>query len=138
MPGGTGLGRTFASERGYRHVRGAISAASGSGSIERVVIGGAEHATDALIVDGPRAPAFELAVQAGATAEPSAFGFQIRVDPDGNAAPGVWACGEATGLAFGTAEPAAETRAAILAQASRVAASITAALSSSSGASTST
>lgn len=124
LPAGTGLGRAFATERGHRHVQGAISAAAGSSSVERVVVDGTTYETDALIIDGPRSPAFELAVQAGATAEPAAFGFRIRIDTDGRAAPGVWACGEATGIAFGTGQSAAETRAALVAQAHRVAAAV--------------
>lgn len=125
LPGGTGLGRGFATERGYRHVRGAkITAASGGSAVERVVIDGTRYETDALVIDGPRSPSFELAVQAGANAEPAAFGFRVRVDENGRAAEGVWACGEATGIAFGVGQAAADTRAAIVAQARRVAAGV--------------
>jgi sarcosine oxidase subunit alpha len=124
VPGGTGLGRAFATARGYRHVQGTIEGAAGGSSVERVTIGGAKHETDALIIDGPRSPSFELAVQAGAGVEPAAFGFRVRVDTEGRAASGLWVCGEATGIAFTTDVAAAETRASLVAQARRVAASL--------------
>ncbi len=54
----------------------------------------------ALLVDAPRAPSFELAVQAGAaTHYDAARGFAPTVDEAGRAAPGVWCAGEVAGAA---------------------------------------
>jgi NAD(P)H-nitrite reductase large subunit len=48
----------------------------------------------------PGAPAFELAVQAGATTRPGEGGFEVVTDEAGRAAENVWAAGECTGMRF--------------------------------------
>jgi sarcosine oxidase subunit alpha len=72
---------------------------------------------DALLIDAPRAPAYELCAQAGARlADTSggAAGFAVTTGPGGTIRPGVFAVGEVTGAPL---EPAVVTRdAATLAQ----------------------
>jgi len=51
---------------------------------------------DVLLVDAPRAPAYELCEQAGATLEHRSCGF-VPVTERGRIADGVWAIGEVTG-----------------------------------------
>jgi len=48
----------------------------------------------------PGAPAFELAVQAGASTRPGEGGFEVVTDESGRAADNVWAAGECTGMRF--------------------------------------
>lgn len=132
IPGGTGLGRAFAAAHGYRHLVGAPLAARGGSAIERVRVksddGIQEHDTDALVLDGPRAPAFELAAQAGAHTVAGLCGFYVQTDGDGVAAADLWVIGEASGLAFEVGTAPAVTRAAIERQAVRAAASVRRAL----------
>ncbi|HEY7725596.1 MAG TPA: 2Fe-2S iron-sulfur cluster-binding protein [Anaeromyxobacteraceae bacterium] len=69
--------------------------------------GGARIACDAVAVAGRGLPAAELARQAGGSLEVDATGgFRLRTGPAGEAAPGVWAAGEAAGPC--TAREAAE------------------------------
>lgn len=56
---------------------------------------------DALVIDAPPAPAFELIGQAGGEALwDHDRGFFPRCDAQGRVAPGVWVAGEARGVAF--------------------------------------
>ena len=124
-PGGTGLGRELARAHGYRHVRGQLLDATGGASVERVTLRTSEGDmvvdTDALVVDAPRAPSFELAVQAGAQAHAASHGFSVRTDAQGLAAPGVWVVGEAAGINFDADIPTATTRALLMDAALRTA-----------------
>jgi sarcosine oxidase subunit alpha len=72
---------------------------------------------DAVLIDAPRSPAYELAEQAGATLVHEARGFVVQTE-SGNVRDGVYALGEMTGTPL-------EARA-IEAEADRVAASVAA------------
>ena len=84
-----------------RRFEGAPLAATGGSRVKEVVVTGAGGRTvtlvaDALLVDAPRAPSYELAQQAGAELEHVPAGFVVRT-ADGKIAPGVYAFGEITG-----------------------------------------
>jgi len=66
-----------------------------------------ELACDALVVDAPRAPAYELAEQAGGRVEHEARGFVVKAESS-RIAERVWALGEMTGTAFDARAIAAE------------------------------
>ncbi|MEB2310645.1 MAG: (2Fe-2S)-binding protein [Sorangiineae bacterium] len=88
---------------------GALLGVRGRSAVRGVVLfdGAGERRVDAdaLIVDAPRAPSFELAVQAGATTRfDPARGFFPVVDDAGLAAPNLWCAGEVAGAAGGSAE----------------------------------
>ena len=55
---------------------------------------------DLVVLDAPRAPAFELAQQAGATLEHRPNGFVVKRDAQGRIAEGTWAVGEVAGVPF--------------------------------------
>jgi thioredoxin reductase len=71
---------------------------------------------DALFVDAPRAPAYELCEQAGARLVHEPRGFVVAADDGGRIADGIWATGEVIGLPLDAER--------LLAHADRVAASI--------------
>jgi sarcosine oxidase subunit alpha len=79
----------------------------GSSGVRGVVVrtGGKERKldADALVVDAPRSPAYELCEQAGAKLEHSPRGF-LPVLAEGRIREGIWVVGEASGIAF---DPAA-------------------------------
>jgi sarcosine oxidase subunit alpha len=75
----------------------------------RADTGDRELACDALLVDAPRAPAYELCAQAGAELKHEPTGFAVRTGPCGMVCPGVFAIGEVAGTPF---EPGAITSAA--------------------------
>jgi hypothetical protein len=63
--------------------------------------------TGALLYDGPASPAFELAVQAGATLDfAPERGYLPRLDAEGRAAPNVWCAGSMTGTSEDSAKGA--------------------------------
>jgi sarcosine oxidase subunit alpha len=74
-----------------------------------------EMVADALLVDLPRSPAYELCAQVGARLDHEPRGFVVRTD-GGRIGPHVWAAGEAVGTAL---QPSA-----ILEEAARVARAI--------------
>lgn len=84
----------------------------------RVVVDGKEQTLDAdlVVIDAPRAPAYELAEQVGAALTHTPSGFVVERDAGGKIAPGVWAAGEVAGVAF--------TPEALVADAERVARSV--------------
>ncbi|RMG13415.1 MAG: pyridine nucleotide-disulfide oxidoreductase [Deltaproteobacteria bacterium] len=90
-----------------------ILEARGSASVEALRIegpGGTETVeADGLVLGLPRAPAFELAVQAGAETrfDPAAGGFVVCTDEAGQVSPGVFACGSLCAAA--SPEAAAES-----------------------------
>jgi sarcosine oxidase subunit alpha len=55
---------------------------------------------DVVLIDAARSPAFELPEQAGARVAHERRGFVVKTDAGGMIAPGFWASGEVTGLAF--------------------------------------
>jgi sarcosine oxidase subunit alpha len=66
---------------------------------------------DALLVDAPVAPAYELCAQAGASLEHEPRGFVVRVGPGGRIREGVFAVGEAVGTPLDPARVVAEAKA---------------------------
>lgn len=74
-----------------------------------------EHAADAVLVDAPRSPAYELAEQAGARLTHEARGYVVTTDA-GRIAASIFAVGEMTGTPFEAS--------AITADAARVAAAV--------------
>jgi len=62
-------------------------------------VGEREIECDALLVDAPRAPAYELAAQAGASLVHEPRGFVVRAN-NGKIKDGVFAAGELTGIPF--------------------------------------
>ncbi len=77
-------------------VDGVPSAAKGSDRVKEAVIEGRAIKADALLVDAPRAPAYELPAQAGASLEHVPAGFRV-VAPSARIRPGVYAVGEVVG-----------------------------------------
>ncbi len=65
----------------------------------RTARGEIEADADAVLIDAPRSPAFELCEQAGATVVHESRGFVVRTR-DGFVAEGIWATGEVVGLPF--------------------------------------
>jgi sarcosine oxidase subunit alpha len=115
--GGGPFGEACASViRGATLVRGTPLRAGGSSRIKEVTVATASGEQtlrcDALVVDAPRAPAYELAAQAGATLAHEARGFVVHTDEAGRIRSGVYAVGEVTGTAL---HPAAMARAAAFA-----------------------
>lgn len=72
---------------------------SGSARVKRVAFGKKELAASALLVDAPRAPAYELAEQAGAKLDHEPRGYVVRTD-NGKIRDGVYAVGELVGTAL--------------------------------------
>jgi sarcosine oxidase subunit alpha len=100
-------------------VRGTIVRVSGGSRPKAVVVRDAagketEHAADAVLIDAPRSPAYELAEQAGATLVHEPRGFVVRTE-GGRIDEGLYAVGELAGTAFDAgaieAEAAAVARA---------------------------
>jgi thioredoxin reductase len=63
----------------------------------RADVGERQLECDALLVDAPRAPAYELCAQAGAELTREPRGFTVRTGPGGIVSPGVFAIGEVAG-----------------------------------------
>ncbi len=82
-------------------LRGDPVSVRGASRVKAVVVRDAagkeqKHAADALLIDAPRSPAYELAEQAGATLAHEPFGFVVKTDA-GRIGEGVYALGEMTG-----------------------------------------
>jgi sarcosine oxidase subunit alpha len=90
-------------------------AVRGTGRVRGVTVatrgGKVELPCDVLLVDAPRAPAYELAAQAGARLAHVAEGFVVVADPGGTVRPGVLALGEVTGDRLDPAVVATRARA---------------------------
>jgi len=125
-PGGGPFGASFADAMREREaaevtvVEGVPVAVRGASRVKAVVVRGAsgkekEHAADAVLIDAPRSPAYELAEQAGAALVHEPRGYVVRTEA-GRIGGGIYAVGELTGTAFDAK--------AIDAEAARVAASI--------------
>jgi sarcosine oxidase subunit alpha len=76
----------------------------GSGAVRAVIVKeeGREReiAAEALLTDEPRAPAYELCLQAGARVQHEPRGFVVRVGDDGRIRDRFWAVGEVVGTPF--------------------------------------
>lgn len=78
-----------------------LSIVKGASVVERPGASESKVDCDAIVHDGPAAPCFELAVQAGAAVDHRPAGYAVRVDEAGRtAAPGLYALGEVTGAAL--------------------------------------
>ncbi|HEY4014695.1 MAG TPA: 2Fe-2S iron-sulfur cluster-binding protein [Polyangiaceae bacterium] len=100
-PGGRAFGEAYArAAPGATLVRGTPVRARGSGRVKEATVAARKEerrlACDALVIDAPRAPAYELCAQAGATLEHEARGFVVRAE-GGRIRPGVFAAGEVVG-----------------------------------------
>jgi sarcosine oxidase subunit alpha len=96
--GGGPFGEAFAreSKSEVTVMRAEPTRAVGSSRVKRVAFGKKEIAASALLVDAPRAPAYELAEQAGATLAHEPRGYVVRAE-HGMIRDGVHAVGELTG-----------------------------------------
>ncbi len=112
-PFGEAYARSAASRCDVRVVRGAPVAVSGGTHVKEVafVEGGKEERlrVDAVLVDAPRAPSFELAEQAGAKPEHEPRGFAVRPE-GGEVRDGFWVLGEITGAPLEPARVLADAR----------------------------
>lgn len=92
-------------------VRGSPCGVKGTGRVREWTFatakGDVKHKADVLVVDAPRAPAYELCAQAGAALEHSPWGFRVLSD-GGRLADGVFAVGEVVGTPLDPASLAAE------------------------------
>ena len=96
-PGGGPFGEMIAERtKGATLVREAPTKVTGSSRVKRVAFGKKEIAATALLVDAPRAPAYELAEQAGAKLEHDPRGYVVRAE-QGKIRDGVYAVGELVG-----------------------------------------
>jgi sarcosine oxidase, subunit alpha len=106
------FGRAYAAaDPGANLVRGVPLRVSGSARVKAATIGTADGVRrlpcDTLLVDAPRAPAYELCEQAGAELSHAPRGFVACTGAGGRIADGVFAIGEVVGTAL---EPAALAR----------------------------
>jgi sarcosine oxidase subunit alpha len=100
-PGGGPFGAAFAAARqDVTRVDGLPGKATGRTRVRTVEVNGRELACDLLVVDAPRAPAYELCAQAGAELAHTPYGFVVRTGSGGRIREGVFACGEVAGTAF--------------------------------------
>ena len=99
--GGGPFGEAFAraSKSEVTVVHGEPTRAHGSARVKRVSFGKKEIAATALLVDAPRAPAYELAEQCGAALAHEPRGYVVRTER-GRVRDGVFAVGELAGTAF--------------------------------------
>jgi sarcosine oxidase subunit alpha len=116
--GGGPFGQACASAiRGATLVTGLPLRTRGSSRIKEVTVATASGEQtlqcDALVVDAPRAPAYELAAQAGAALAHEARGFVVRTDGAGRIRSGVYAVGEVTDTALDPAAIASAAAAAV-------------------------
>jgi sarcosine oxidase subunit alpha len=102
IEGGGPFGEALArADAGAQLVRGLPDRVRGSGRVKeaRLVDASGERRwpCDSLVIDAPRAPAYELCAQAGAELAHEARGFVVRVAEGGRIRPGVLAVGEVVG-----------------------------------------
>lgn len=109
--GGGPFGASFASalpatgkQAEVKVVRGEPVSIRGASRVKAVIVRDAagkeqKHEADAVLIDAPRSPAYELAEQAGATLAHEARGFVVQTE-SGRIRDGVYALGEMTGTPF--------------------------------------
>jgi sarcosine oxidase subunit alpha len=113
--GGGPFGEALAqAHRGTQLVRGRPDRVRGSGRVKeaRVVDAAGERRwpCDTLVIDTPRAPAYELCAQAGAELDHQPRGFVVRVSQGGRIRRGVLAVGEVVGTQLEVAPVLEEAR----------------------------
>jgi sarcosine oxidase subunit alpha len=93
-------------------VRGVPARVRGSARVKEVTLVGHDkrEPCDALLLDAPRAPAYEVCAQAGAELSQQPHGFVVRVGPGGRVRPGVLAVGEVVGTPLDVARVLEEAR----------------------------
>jgi sarcosine oxidase subunit alpha len=97
-PGGGPFGRACAGKaKNATLVEDVPTAAEGSTRVKRVLFGKKKLPATALLIDAPRAPAYELAEQAGAKLEHEPRGYVVR---EPRIREGIWALGELAGCAL--------------------------------------
>lgn len=105
------FGRTLAAEADITMVQGTVVSVSGVSHVTSAVVHDGRqahtHVLDALIVDAPAAPSYELAVHVGAQVEHAARGFVVKTH-NGKIAEGVYAVGEMVGTPLEAAAIEAE------------------------------
>jgi sarcosine oxidase subunit alpha len=114
VDGGGAFGRAYAAgDPAAVRVRGEPRRVGGSARVREVTLATADGERtlpcDALLLDAPGAPAYELCAQAGAELSHERRGFVVRAGDGGRLGDGVFAIGEATGAPL---EPEALARAA--------------------------
>ena len=96
-PGGGPFGEAYARvAKNTTVVHAPPTAVEGSTRVKRVAFGDKDLPATALLVDAPRAPAYELAEQVGATLAHEPRGYVVRAER-GRIREGVFAVGEVTG-----------------------------------------
>lgn len=119
VAGGSPFGAAYAAaDRGATLVEGTPRRVSGSARVRAVVVTGGRRregeessvSCDALLVDAPLAPAYELCAQAGANLAHEARGFVVRAGAGGRIRGGVYAFGEVVGTALEPGALAEEAR----------------------------
>jgi sarcosine oxidase subunit alpha len=116
VDGGGPFGEALAAgQANVELVRGVPTRVRGSARVKEVTVveaGGGERRIkcDALLVDAPRAPAYELCAQAGAELTHEPRGFVVRVTSGGRIRPGVLALGEVVGTPLDVAQVIEESR----------------------------
>ena len=113
--GGGPFGEALARSTGdVQLVRGSPTHVRGSGRVKEATVAGADGekriACDVLLVDAPRAPAYELCAQAGAELAHEPRGFVVRIKTGGQIRPGVLAVGEVVGTPLDVAQVFEESR----------------------------
>ena len=113
--GGGPFGEALAQAHGAAQlVRGLPDRVRGSGRVKeaRVVDAAGERRwpCDTLVIDAPRAPAYELCAQAGAELAHEPRGYVVRVKEGGRIRPGVLALGEVVGTPLDVARVLEEAR----------------------------
>jgi len=116
VDGGGPYGAVYArASPSARVLHGTLLRASGSGRVKAVTIATPEGplrvSCDALLVDAPRAPAYELCAQAGADLSHEPRGFVVRPRAGGRIRDGVFAVGEVVGTPLQPDSVAREARA---------------------------
>ena len=97
-PGGGPFGAALAGAcPAVERVDGVPVRAGGSSRVRRVEIGERTLPCDLLVIDAPRAPAYELCAQAGAELTHEPRGFVVRPSAGNRIREGVFACGEVVG-----------------------------------------
>jgi sarcosine oxidase subunit alpha len=97
-PGAGPFGRAYAAARtDATLVEGVPTRARGSTRVRALEVDGRELRCDLLVVDLPRAPAYELCAQAGAELTHEPRGFVVRGGAGGRLRDGFFACGEVVG-----------------------------------------